>query len=374
MDNEIHEPMNKKLIGITVAIIGFIASIISIYAFFIQDNKPNLVCELLSESNVFDINADVSELKILYNDKNLKESKSILKLVQIRFINNGTGDILINHFDDKYPVIINVENGELVEKPEVVQTSNDYLSSILKIIVDKNKLEFPSFILDKNQYFVIKLLVLCRDESNLKIIPSGKIAGQNEIKLVDKIESSSNPSFFITVFQGNVFIQIVRAFVYTVASIAIGMAIGFMISGINSIVIKKRRNKDVRKFLINSDIENTKQDQIILNMYKEGQYYLLNQINNRLMVENDINEYIMLERKLQNKRTNLVHNYEEIYKYQYNRNRNLGEKMIEMGLIYEEDNKYKVNKKMLITLQKFVSYIKENNKKEYDRINYTMMM
>lgn len=67
--------VNKTII----AIVGIIGSLVTIYAFFFHERKSSLQYELITDTNVLDIRADISKLEILYDKTNLKEKNENLR-------------------------------------------------------------------------------------------------------------------------------------------------------------------------------------------------------------------------------------------------------------------------------------------------------
>lgn len=64
----------RKKIEIFVTLFGILGTVLTIYSVITQNKKPNLICEVLSDSNVFDIHRDISDLKITYREKDLQEN------------------------------------------------------------------------------------------------------------------------------------------------------------------------------------------------------------------------------------------------------------------------------------------------------------
>ena len=126
----------RKTTAIVVATLGFVGAIVSLYAFFFQEKKVDLQYEIIANTNVLDINADVSKLDIIYNGISLKQKDEHLRIINLRVINRGTDNILKEYFDDNDLLGFKIMGGKVIEKPEVIETSSNYLKRNLIITLD----------------------------------------------------------------------------------------------------------------------------------------------------------------------------------------------------------------------------------------------
>ncbi len=63
----------NRFIQISAGIVGFLSAIVTIYVFWTQSKEGvNLQYHLTANTNVFDINADISRLDIIYENRSLK--------------------------------------------------------------------------------------------------------------------------------------------------------------------------------------------------------------------------------------------------------------------------------------------------------------
>ena len=94
-----------------------------------------------------DLHADVSKLDILYDDINLKENHENLKFISLRITNTGTETIFKSNFDENAPLGFKIINGRLVEKPELLSSSNEYISSHIQFSIDSSGAYFSPIII-----------------------------------------------------------------------------------------------------------------------------------------------------------------------------------------------------------------------------------
>src|SRR5258708_55373 len=185
----------KKITTIGVSTIGVIGTILTIYSVFFQEKRALLEYEIMSNSNVLDINANVSKLDISYNGSSLKSNNQNLRIFYIRVKNDGNENILKDYYDDNDPIGIKIHDGSIIELPEVITASNGYLAKNLKIKINSsNEISFSSLIIEPNQYYTFKLLVLYGLKSNPSLQSMGKIAGQNQIQVLHLETSKENKS------------------------------------------------------------------------------------------------------------------------------------------------------------------------------------
>ncbi|UPT65839.1 MAG: hypothetical protein M0D57_15140 [Sphingobacteriales bacterium JAD_PAG50586_3] len=243
--NKIQSKITTKLVvQIFVGLIGLISALISIYVFIIPEKVTKLDYEILANTNVLDINADVSKLDITYDSTSLKTTNQSLRIINIRVVNSGNESILKNYYDDNDPLGIIVKDGKIVEKPEIILTGSDYIKKNLIVKLDSSgTIFFNEIIIEPGDFFNVKLLVLYNKNQTPKIQSTGKIAGIKEIPVTSIEESKEQYSFWKTTFGGNIITQIIRLLAYTlVGFIILGLAISITI-GITEYNEKRKRKK-----------------------------------------------------------------------------------------------------------------------------------
>ncbi|MFT5916545.1 MAG: hypothetical protein ACJAWV_003099 [Flammeovirgaceae bacterium] len=242
--------LNNRNIKLFLAVFGIVAGSIGIYSFFFKENFTNLQYVITSNSNVLDINADVSKIEILYDSTSLKRSKKNLKVINVRVINNGNLGILNSFYDTNNLLGLKIEKGEIVENPTVIASSSPYLMENVKTKLNKKKnlVTFNQVIIDSKADFLIKILILHDIDEVPHLVPIGKIAGQRKIEIVDSSEIEEEPSFLHRSFYGSVWIQLVRLIAYTFLGIVIAIFSAFIGMELSSSQKNRTRKKIINTF------------------------------------------------------------------------------------------------------------------------------
>ena len=247
--------MKKKFITALLAfatLLGIPSFVFTVYSIFTQDKKPNLVFEIISRSNVFDIRNDISDLRIYYKDNNLQNGEKNVQVIQLKIANIGKQSITTNSFDINYPLKLTITNGELIDTPTVTFATNDYLFNSIVLFNDSNSVSFRPFILDFKDYFICNILVLVDSNQDCNLTITGKISNQKELKVIEEPKVVKNVSFFNKVFGGNFFVQITRGFFYP----AIFGFIFYMLYFIGESIVyelkKTKRKYNVKQFCKNN--------------------------------------------------------------------------------------------------------------------------
>ncbi|MFH1527926.1 MAG: hypothetical protein ABIG69_14945, partial [Bacteroidota bacterium] len=161
---------NLKLIDskFSWSFLGFVFAIIfgviGVYTTVFYDKTTSIVYQITNNTNVLDIRERINKLDILLDGKSIQSTNQNLRIFNIKVLNNGDINILKNYYDSASPLGIKIANGEIVDQPYIVSASNDYLKNTVQLIRKNNdQLLFNEFILDKSEYFVIKLLVLHKE-------------------------------------------------------------------------------------------------------------------------------------------------------------------------------------------------------------------
>jgi hypothetical protein len=170
-----------SLVGV---IIGLIGLGLGYYFYHASYRAPDLVYEILSSTNIIDIQVDTPKLDISYGGKRLTDSGNILKVISVRIINTGNDSLRKSDYVDEKPLGIAVTAGEIIETPEIIDTSNDYIREALKPrLVDKTKVAFSPVLFHASDFVAIKLLVVHKSSDNVNIVSDGLLANIKEVKV-----------------------------------------------------------------------------------------------------------------------------------------------------------------------------------------------
>jgi hypothetical protein len=361
---DIYDNVSSSLLfKISFAAIAVIGSIVTIYAAFFQEKVIQVQFVVTANSNVLDINTEISKVDILYDSTSLKQSNKNLRIYNIKVINNGEADVLKTFFDENEPLGILIKNGEIVEKPEITETSSSYLQKTLKAIQkNHNQIEFSNVILESDEYFSIKILVLHKNSVNPQLVPIGKIAGQKQINLINASEVKIERPFFIETFSGNIWAQLVRLIAYFIIIVIIIVIIVASSEKIDSIKTSKKRKKNIKDFKSKKEYSHNKMNDAIFTRYDNFGGSDLVQMVELIQSEELLNEtYKKGIQGVKNKKETTI-NPDYILSHRFNivdNNLSIIKSMIHDGLVFNEKDKLIVNQPMKSCLIMYVDFLKE---------------
>ena len=183
---------------------------ITIYNEFIQDKRPSLQYDVLTNTSLLDVKEQVSNLSVLFDGIDIRKQGLSLRVIGVRVLNDSTKDILKGYYDDKAPLGISILTGRII-KNELISASNQYLSDNITLEPDGEKsVIFPSVIIEANQSFTFKLLVLHPQHEIPTLISVGKVAGITSILIKEAYRDKEKTPFLTTTFQGGFLAQAFR--------------------------------------------------------------------------------------------------------------------------------------------------------------------
>lgn len=179
---------NKKINwAIIVSIIGIVLT--GIYKFY--PVEAELKYNVLANANVLDLKADVAKLSISYDSIDLIKSKQSISLVIIEIRNDGNKDIRLDDYDQTTDFGIEINDGIILNKPTINSSSdNKYFRDIIKDF-ENNKIKFRYKLLDRDQFFTLKFLILHSSKVSPTISPLGKVSGMKKIEVTNSVESNA---------------------------------------------------------------------------------------------------------------------------------------------------------------------------------------
>ncbi|MEZ4942228.1 MAG: hypothetical protein R3D58_15225 [Saprospiraceae bacterium] len=250
---------------------GLIFGILGFYADFLRQKNPKLEFDIISNTEILDVKEDVGKIDIFYDGENLQKQNQTLRLIVLRITNNGSEHILKDYYYEDSPLGFKIENGEILEKPIVLQTSNTELKKAIKFFIDSTQtVTLPNFILEKSDYFTIKLLIKHSQGKEVILNPIGKIVGVKKIKLVNSFIEKENESFWQRLIKGSIGIHIARFFMY-IFGFGFGMmAIIFPIAIITEYFSKRKREKNLKVFKLYLNKESLEKYDWVLKEYQEN--------------------------------------------------------------------------------------------------------
>lgn len=339
-----------------IALIGVIGAFVTIYA-FLQEKKVDLRYEIIANTNVLDFNADISKLEVAYDSTNLKQTGENLRIYTIKIVNNGNENIIKEFYDENDLIGIKLSSGKIIEKPELIQSSNDYLKRNLHFEnYEKDKVVFSRVIIETGEYYILKLLVLHKISEVPEIISFGKIAGQQKIDVVNSIDIKQELTFIKKTFYGNIWTQLLRLISYFAVGVGIFALVMESSERIKKSKEKKRMKKNVYNFKNLKDYEYTRMDDAIFDRYLENKYiFELEKMFRLIANEDELNE---LYKELS------IHVKSKEYGRSLLRKDEWStiNKMLNDGIVFKENEELRINQAMKDTLEKFLNYLSKNGK------------
>src|SRR5713101_3185507 len=181
-----------SLFGFGLAIVF---GLLTLYTEFIRDRRPQLRFEVISDASVLDLRERLGDLEILYAGVDIEKAQKSLRIIVARVTNEGPSDILKSHYDDKAPLGFRVSRGTLL-RAEVLATSTPYLRQTLRVQTRiPDTALFEPIILEANEWFTVKSLILHAEGTRPELEPIGKIAGVRSIRRVDFTSVAVEPGF-----------------------------------------------------------------------------------------------------------------------------------------------------------------------------------
>jgi len=211
-----------------VGFIGIICTIIfgsiAIYYVFYTP-QPKITYTILSDSNIVDLHKPLEDLKILFQNEDIQKNNLNLKIYTLKISNSGTKNILETYYASDENWGIKITEGRIIES-RLVESNSDYLKRNLNPkIVDDKTINFKKVIFDKNDYFTLELLVLHPKDSDINLIPFGKISGISKNQTFKKLDTTRRGIFQNILIDNKVNI-IFTILIFAIAFIAISYRIG----------------------------------------------------------------------------------------------------------------------------------------------------
>lgn len=360
---------------------GFLLAIIfggiAIYTSFLQDKNPKLEYLVEGKTPVLDLREDIKNLDILYKGINIKEQDKNLSIVTLRVINNSDVNILKGFYDDLSPLQIWVENADIVDKPQVISTSNDYLKENAKVDLDSlGYVHLPKLIMEGQESYTISLLILHKNGIEPKIKGQGKIAGQKDgISVISNYTQKSELSFWDKLSQGNVWVHLVRFILYFFILIIGALAIFIPIALISDAISEKKKKKRVKNYKTKKGIENSPETDAVFELYLDGSLEslttiqklignesrlkaMLRSIERRQKRERNIEAHGKSESEDYYRKEEFIHSSDGMIRHRINPYESAARQLKRVDMVKFESNELTVNDKFVKELTDFISYLK----------------
>lgn len=338
-----------SFLGFLIGVIGFG------YAFYIENIKKEyseISYEILSNTNVLDLNEKVGNLEVIYNDENILQTNRNLKVLTVRVINTGTKHINQDDYDQTQNWGFKIKNATIVNTPELISSTNDYLkSSLADIEIDTlNRVFLPKVIIEPQESFTLKVLTISKSNANTSISPFGKIAGINKFKVLKNERKEKELSYWEKLTLGNFGIHALRFFLYIICVIIFGLFFSLLVSSVNDFFEKKKIKKHIKKYKNNTKLEVDENMNKVFEIYKDYKESFIKKSQSILSKE-DILKTIINLNEIQEKKLTLIKSEDNELFEPYRRE-----------FINETYESYPLNDFVIKKLQEFsVIKINENN-------------
>lgn len=288
----------KSKIG---TVLGLLLAFFSIaYAVYVDEfkvEKPEIIFEIHSKTPVFDLNEQLTDLEISYKGVDVKLTNENLELITIKITNIGEKDITEYDYAKEVPFGLKIMNGKIVERPIVLESSNEFLQEYINVRNDSaNNIFFDKIQFDKDQYFTMKVLTISNLSDTICLRPLGKVSGMIEnIKIVEEnSEDYLEPSFFKRLTNDNLGIHIARFFYYLFCIGVFSFFVGLPISKLVESIDTSKRKKNIRKYKKHQRTPMTGNKETVLNLYNGYGSYCLYWISGLIEDQDKLNSVLQL--------------------------------------------------------------------------------
>jgi hypothetical protein len=173
--------------SIVIAIISI--ALTALWKFYPVESA--LKYNVLANTSVLDLKADVAKLKVSYDSIDLIKGKQDVSIIIIEIRNDGNKDIKLEDYDRNNEFGFRIENGKILNKPEMIRSSdNSYFFDVVSDF-SENKVKFKYKLIDEDQFWTIKFLVMHSKNQVPNIFPIGKISGMKKIDMSNVVESNA---------------------------------------------------------------------------------------------------------------------------------------------------------------------------------------
>lgn len=248
---------------------------ITIQREFFSDFGPRLRYDILTSTPVLDVREDVSKLSVLFDGIDIRQQKKSLRVITVRVVNDSQRDILKGYYDEAEPLGLSISTGRII-RSDLVIGSNPYLKrQLVPWQQNDTTLVFPSVILESQEYFVVKLLVLHGEGKQPAITPIGKIAGIRTIPVAEAYKQEASPPVLRQTFAGGILVQVIRLLAYPVGMIVVLVVLIVPIAYVGSKMSERKKRKIVEEFKQTTSRELRDEDEFFFKTYVHDQGVLM---------------------------------------------------------------------------------------------------
>jgi hypothetical protein len=229
---------------------GIFGICFGIYQTYFHELKPQLSLEIVSDTSVLSVYENVSALSINFKGEDLNQTGKELRIILLKFANNGNKSILPSEFQPGKNWGFKVENADIIEI-EITDSNSKKLYDSIVPVQNKSEISFSPIIFEKDKFFAIKLLVLAAKSSAINISTFQSIAEIDEIPVIKRSEREKE-SLLSRAFAGEPSVQFLRIFGYFVTFILlviVAVLIFLPLSLLFDKVSESRRKSKIKEFI-----------------------------------------------------------------------------------------------------------------------------
>jgi hypothetical protein len=171
---------------------SFVGVLLAVAFFYWQEyrNPYSFKIELVDEFNLIEVREQISDLKILYKNDDIIESKKEIKVIRIQIRNEGD-TILQGYYDQLEPFGLRFSNSQVLNAEVISTNSEDLQQKLVNSVNSVNSdagnknsdVLLSKVIFDAGDYATLKITVLSDEKEILNIAPLGKIANVDSLKI-----------------------------------------------------------------------------------------------------------------------------------------------------------------------------------------------
>lgn len=237
---------------------AFLAIVSFVFALYQQfyEKRPELQLKTEAVSSVFNVLQPIGGLQVFYSGQDLRNTKQSLWVISASFTNTGSAVIRKADYDDSVLFGLVVTGGSVVETP-IISSDSKYLIENVRPKMSQDKVIFSPVIIEPQESFRIRLLVLGAEGSTPSITGLAKIAGLQRIDHVTPERPESEKTFLKQVVDAeSLWVQLLRVPVYGLGGLivfslfmlSIGATVFVPIVKAQDFFEKQKRQKKIAAF------------------------------------------------------------------------------------------------------------------------------
>jgi hypothetical protein len=247
-----------KTLGWCGLIVGVLGILVSVYYGRFKKDEPKLEYDIVSATDFFNNSESAPYIKVFIKDTiDVQKNHQNITVYKIKVENKGTKHI---NNDEYYKGFfgLKIDYGTLLDIPLLLSASDSYIEESfykdmnIDLYTKTNSIiELPKTILDIDDNYVIKVVLLHDIDSIPKFNAVGKITGQKRIVFNEAQEN--NHSFWSSTFGGIWSIHFVRFWIYFIIGLALLLFVNYLASKNEEKKVKKKRKNEIITYETNTN-------------------------------------------------------------------------------------------------------------------------